>query len=126
MWKVGQVKLPMLAGFVYALAIVLIGALVTSSMLAFSDTKESSLPLYVYMVNGFALFIGGFVSGKRSGEKGWYYGGLTGLLYFLFMLLVSFLGFDAKMGMTQVYQLLMALACSAMGGIIGVNMSEKK
>lgn len=126
MWKVEPVKLPMLAGFVYALAIVLIGALVTSSLLAFSNTKESSLPLYVYMVNGLALFVGGFVSGKRSGEKGWYYGGLTGLLYFLFMLLVSFLGFDAKMGMTQVYQLLMALACSAMGGIIGVNMSGKK
>ncbi|WCN38594.1 TIGR04086 family membrane protein [Aneurinibacillus uraniidurans] len=126
MWKMEPVKLPMLAGFVYALAIVLIGALVTSSLLAFSGTKESSLPLYVYMVNGLALFVGGFVSGKRSGEKGWYYGGLTGLLYFLFMLLVSFLGFDAKMGMTQVYQLLMALACSAMGGIIGVNMSGKK
>lgn len=126
MWKMGQVKLPMLAGFIYALSIVLIGALVTSSMLALSGTREASLPMYVYTVNGLALFVGGFVSGKRSGEKGWYYGGLTGLLYFLFMLLVSFLGFDAKLGMTQVYQMSMALACSAMGGIIGVNVSGKK
>ncbi|NME98965.1 TIGR04086 family membrane protein [Aneurinibacillus aneurinilyticus] len=120
-----RLKLPMLAGFIYTFIIVFLGAIVVSFMLAFTDTRESTLPSAVYTVNGLALFVGGFVSGKRGGEKGWYYGGMTGILYFLFVVLISFLGFDAKLGLNHLYYLLLAFLVAAFGGIIGVNLSRK-
>ncbi|MBN6186481.1 TIGR04086 family membrane protein [Aneurinibacillus sp. BA2021] len=125
MLKLGEIKLPMLAGFIYTFVIVFLGAIITSLLLAFTETRETSLSTTVYIVNGVALFVGGFVSGKRGGEKGWYYGGMTGVLYFLFILLLSFLGFDAKLGMGHLYSLLFAFHVAAFGGIIGVNLSKK-
>lgn len=125
MLKMDRLKLPMLAGFIYTFIIVFLGAIITSFMLAFTDTRESTLPSVVYTVNGLALFVGGFVSGKRGGEKGWYYGGMTGILYYLFIVLISFLGFDAKLGLSHLYYLLFAFLVAAFGGIIGVNLSKK-
>ncbi|GEN33073.1 TIGR04086 family membrane protein [Aneurinibacillus danicus] len=125
MLKMSQIKLPMLAGFIYTFTIVLLGAVVTSLILAFTETRESSLPTVVYTVNGLALFVGGFVSGKRGGMKGWYYGGMTGILYSIFITLLSFLGFDAKLGISSLYHLLLAFLVAAVGGIIGVNLSKK-
>lgn len=125
MLKMDRLKLPMLAGFIYTFIIVFLGAIVVSFMLAFTDTRESTLPSAVYTVNGLALFVGGFVSGKRGGEKGWYYGGMTGILYFLFVVLISFLGFDAKLGLNHLYYLLLTFLVAAFGGIIGVNLSRK-
>jgi putative membrane protein (TIGR04086 family) len=103
----------------------LFGAVITSFVLAFTGTRESSLSTLVYTVNGLALFVGGFVSGKRGGERGWYYGGMSGILYYVFVLLLSFLGFNAKLGVSNLYYLLLAFLVAAVGGIIGVNLSKK-
>jgi putative membrane protein (TIGR04086 family) len=125
MLKISQVKLPVVAGFIYTFVIVFIGAVLFSLILAFTGTREASLPTFVYAVNGLALFFGGFVSGKRGGEKGWYYGGMTGLFYYLFVLLLSFLGFDAKFGVSHLYSLLLSFLIAAIGGIIGVNITKR-
>jgi putative membrane protein (TIGR04086 family) len=123
--KVNQIKFPMLAGFIYTFVIVFLGAVFISLALSFTGTRESSLSTFVYVVNGFALFVGGFVSGKRAGKKGWYYGGMTGVLYYVFILLLSFLGFEAKLSISHLYSLLFTSLFAALGGIIGVNLAKK-
>ncbi|WCK53614.1 TIGR04086 family membrane protein [Aneurinibacillus sp. Ricciae_BoGa-3] len=125
MFKVERFKPPILSGIMYAVCIVVAGSILTSLILAFSSVKESSLPTFVYTFNILALFSGGFTSGKRAGEKGWYYGGMTGLLYYLCIVLFSFLGYNAAFGLHNLYYAALAFAIAALGGIIGVNLSHK-
>jgi putative membrane protein (TIGR04086 family) len=110
-----------LTGLLYTLGLVLIGALLATLLLSFTSMREGSLSYFTYVINAIGLLTGGFVTGRRCGGKGWYYGGLTGLTYFLFVLLIGFLGFDAPMQWGTLLFLLGAFAIAGVGGILGVN-----
>lgn len=110
-----------LTGLLYTLGLVLIGALLAALLLSFTTMRESSLPYFTYVINVIGLLTGGFVTGRRCGGKGWYYGGVTGLTYFLFVLLIGFLGFDAPMQWATFLYLMGAFAIAGLGGILGVN-----
>ncbi len=116
-----RISSPLLSGLLYSFVCLGLAALILSAILTFSGMKESSLPDYVYFIHCLSLFIGGFVSGKRAGLKGWYHGGITGLSYGLIIILSSFLGFDSGFHMQTAIFLLVCLVVGALGGMIGVN-----
>lgn len=116
-----RVSNPILSGLCHAFVWMFIGALVLSFFLWMSGMREQDLSTYTYVVHGLSLLIGGFIAGKRSGEKGWYYGGLTGIVYGLLVLLIGFLALDASVNWKDSLQLLSAFLLSALGGIFGVN-----
>lgn len=112
------------AGLLYTLGLVLVGALIVALLLSFTSIRESSLPYFTYVINTIGLLVGGYVTGRRCGGKGWYYGGLTGLFYFLLVLLIGFLGFDAPMQWGTLLYLIGAFVMASIGGIFGVNASS--
>ncbi|NBI29746.1 TIGR04086 family membrane protein [Chengkuizengella marina] len=113
---------PMLSGIFYAFVALAILTLITSIILKFSSMKESSLDTYVYLIHGLSLFIGGFISGRGKGTKGWYYGGLLGTVYCILILMISFLGFDSLILTTKSMMfLVLSFLLGAIGGIFGVN-----
>ncbi|GGH48344.1 putative membrane protein (TIGR04086 family) [Paenibacillus sp. JGP012] len=112
---------PILSGLCHAFVWMFIGALILSFFLWMSGMREQDLSTYTYVVHGLSLIIGGFIAGKRSGEKGWYYGGLTGIVYGLLVLLIGFLALDASFNWKDSLQLLSAFVLAAFGGIFGVN-----
>jgi putative membrane protein (TIGR04086 family) len=113
-------------GLLYTLGLVLTGALLAALLLSFTNIRESTLPYFTYTINALGLLLGGYVTGRRCGGKGWYYGGLTGLSYFLLVLLIGFLGFDATMQWSTLLYLLGAFVTAAVGGIFGVNSVSKR
>jgi putative membrane protein (TIGR04086 family) len=110
----------------YTFSLVLIGSLITALLLAFTSLRESTLPYFTYTINVISLLVGGFITGRRCGGKGWYYGGLTGTAYFLFVLLIGFLGFNVPLQFSTLFYLLGAFMIAAVGGVIGVNSSAKR
>ena len=90
-----RVSNPILSGLCQAFVWMFIGAFILSLFLWMSGMREQDLSLYTYVVHGLSLLVGGFVAGKSSGEKGWYYGGITGIVYGLLVLLIGFLALDA-------------------------------
>jgi putative membrane protein (TIGR04086 family) len=115
-----------ITGLLYTLGMVLVCALITALLLSFTNLRESSLPYFTYGINVASLLLGGFVTGRGCGGKGWYYGGLTGLSYFLLVLLIGFLGFDTPMKWVTLLYLLGAFLIGAIGGIFGVNYTSKR
>ncbi len=115
-----------ITGLVSTFGLVLIGSLITALLLAFTSLREGTLPYFTYTINVISLLVGGFITGRRCGGKGWYYGGLTGAAYFLLVLLVGFLGFDAPMQFSSLFYLLGAFIVAAAGGVIGVNSTTKR
>ncbi|WP_244865184.1 TIGR04086 family membrane protein [Xylanibacillus composti] len=119
-----RVTSPLPAGLLYAFATMILCTLLVSLLLVFTSMREQSLSLYVYLIHGAALLCGGLTAGKRSGFKGWYFGGVTGLLYALLIVLVSFLGFDAGWSIHTGILAVMSFLIGAVGGMIGVNLRK--
>ncbi len=122
--KVDQGKpsaFPLLSGLFYAFLWMGLAAFVISMLLLLTGMKEQSLTLYAYLIHGWSTLAGGFVSGRKSGSKGWYIGGMLGILYAIAVILISFLGFDAPIRLSTLYLPALAFTLGALGGMVGVN-----
>lgn len=86
--------------------------------LRFSDTMIHVGMVVVYLLSAFT---GGFYLGKKTGEKKYLWGILSGFLYFLILLLLSF----GMNGMTLVHggSTLTVLVLCSVGGMLGGMMS---
>ncbi|MEN1987874.1 TIGR04086 family membrane protein [Paenibacillus hubeiensis] len=115
---------PILSGLCHAFVWMFLGALILSCFLWMTDMQEQDLSRYTYIVHAVSLLIGGFLAGKRSGEKGWYHGGITGIIYGVIVLLIGFLALDAVINWKDGLQLASAFVISALGGIFGVNIRK--
>lgn len=113
---------PLLAGVVFSIIWLAAGALLLSLMLHFSSMKESELGTYSLIVHSVSALAGGFTSGKRSERKGWYNGGMLGLIYGIIVMIVSFLAANAAPSWNSAIILGAALLAGALGGMIGVNL----
>ncbi|WP_028775579.1 TIGR04086 family membrane protein [Shimazuella kribbensis] len=112
---------PMVAGQMILWAFIFVLSLITALFLRFSSLETSSLPTITFCINAVSLLSAGFISGKRSGKKGWYYGGLQGIIYTLLIWLVAFLAFDTSMRVDPLIFGIFAFGIGALGGIFGVN-----
>ncbi|WP_139990956.1 TIGR04086 family membrane protein [Paenibacillus paridis] len=115
---------PLLAGVLFSIIWLAIGALLLSLLLHFTDMKESSLSTNALLIHGFASLAGGFTTGRRSESKGWYNGAILGLLYGAAVILISFLASNAPISLHSAVVLGAALLTGAFGGMIGVNMKK--
>ena len=71
----------------------------------------------VYIIYGLSCFFGGFLSGKQLKTRRFLWGGLSGLLYFGILLLLSLLlGKGIQSGLSR---LLLSLGLCAGSGVIG-------
>lgn len=116
-----RITSPLLSGLLNALITLVLGAVVLSMLLAWTDMKEQSLSLWAYVVHALASCFGGMGSGKRAVSKGWYHGGLLGLLYSVLVVLAGFLGADAEMKFETLIVPAVSLFGGMLGGMIGVN-----
>ncbi|WP_138752374.1 TIGR04086 family membrane protein [Paenibacillus sinopodophylli] len=116
---------PLLAGVLFSIIWLAAGALLLSFLLHFTSMKESSLATNALLVHGFASLAGGFTSGRRSENKGWYNGGLLGFIYGAIVIIISFLASDASLSLHSALLLGLSLLAGAFGGIIGVNMKKQ-
>lgn len=116
--KVGK---PILTGLMYTLVMVLASAFIFALLLYFTSLSDSHLPLISYIITGTSLTVGGFVSGKKAGAKGWYYGGVTGAIYGVLLAIIGFLAFNAAFTLRDLSLAVLSFLFGALGGILGVN-----
>lgn len=114
-------KSPLLLGQLYIWSLVLLGSFLIALLIRYTSLEMDALPIIAYLINALALLIGGFASGRRSQQRGWYYGGLQGIIYALLVMLIGFLAFDSAMVINPILFALSSFGISAIGGIIGVN-----
>lgn len=110
-----------LPGLWYAFLWMMIGALVLSLLLKWSSLEEQDLTTWTYIVHAFSLLAGAFVSGKRSTRKGWHQGALTGILYVILLIIISFLALDSSLKGADLLYFIPAFLIGAIGGIFGKN-----
>lgn len=121
--RIGKVRIssPVFSGLVWSCIWLGIGALLLSALLAVGPLREDGMLPWVFGVHGAASMAGGFVSARRSGRKGWYFGAVSGVVYALLVVLASFLAIDTDWSLRIAALLGVTCLTGAFGGMIGVN-----
>lgn len=115
---------PLLSGLVYSMIFMIFGTLMISLIMLATNVQETSLFGYTMSIHGVSMFIGGIVSGKRSGTRGWYHGGMLGIFYCLIVAIVGFLAYDTGITEQTLYLLGLTFGTGALGGMLGVNLKK--
>ncbi|MBU9720695.1 MULTISPECIES: TIGR04086 family membrane protein [Bacillaceae] len=110
-----------LYGILTILILVILASLVSSTILRFTSIEEGNFTWILLGFSFLAVFVGGFISGGRSGQKGWLAGGTTAVLYTLVIFFVQFLGFNEAFDAQQWLIHSGYLIAAVFGGIFGVN-----
>ena len=80
---------------------------------------EQQINVAVYGVYVIACLFGGFLAGKASLSRRFFWGMLTGILYFAVLFAVSWLMNLERMPIPELTQTATVLACCAVGGTAG-------
>jgi putative membrane protein (TIGR04086 family) len=112
---------PLFSGIVYAFITMAICSLLFSFVLTLTKQSEDTLPFFVYLIHALSIFIGSYVCGKRTDHKGWYHGGILGLVYAVIIILIGFLSFNNGISLHTIFLIIVAYLLGALGGILGVN-----
>lgn len=112
---------PVLHGLIYAFAVALAAILLTAMLVSWTSISEGKLPVITYLINLAAVVTGSFTAARRSGEKGWYYGGLTGLFYAVLITILGLVTVAASFTLHNLVQIAILSAIGGLGGMIGVN-----
>ncbi len=86
--------------------------------------NESVLFWVTLIVGLLSLFMGGLVAGMKGKERGWLIGGLTGVGFTLFVVLVQYLGYQQGLSLEQALYHLGYILAALTGGVIGVNLTN--
>lgn len=98
----------------------------SACIMAYTNISDTVMPILVYTSVGISVFAGSMMLGRKVKQKGYIYGAIFGFIFFSIIYLftvVSFKGFFANA--TAGIYLLTSIVSSALGGILGVNMSGK-
>lgn len=117
-----------IAGEIHGFLVALFTALILGSVLAlivyWSPLKETLLDPLADFTLMISVFIGGWYSAYRAGNRGLVRGVIIGLLFFTLMLLVTLVVNPALVSFGSfIKDLLFAVACGGLGGILGVGMA---
>ena len=117
------------AGEIRGFLVALMSALVLGSVLAlivyWSPLKETLLDPLADFTLMISVFIGGWYSAYHAGNRGLVRGVIIGLLFFTLMLLITLAVNPALVSLGSVIKdLLFALTCGGLGGILGVGMAD--
>ncbi|QQE77457.1 TIGR04086 family membrane protein [Alicyclobacillus sp. SO9] len=116
---------PLLYGLAWSLFYAVIGTIFIGIWAHYSNLYPSTVIVSIYVVHGIAIFIGSLTASRHSGVRGWFYGGITALMYCAVMVVIGFVVYNTFMldapGLLRICILTLV---GAFSGMIGVNTSH--
>lgn len=110
-----------LYGILTILILVIVASFISSMLLRFTSMQEGNFTWILLGFSFLAVFCGGFISGGRSGQKGWLAGATTAILYSVVIFLVQYLGYNQGFDTQQLAVHSGYVIVAILGGIFGVN-----
>jgi len=120
--RVSSVPALICRGLLVALLFSFIFLVLCTVALYLSPLSEAFIPYLIFGGTLLGILLGSIYVGKRTEEKGWLRGGLTGLFYVLALLVLCYLfgvGFGA--GFNIVTKFFLGFFFGTLGGILGIN-----
>lgn len=111
----------------YVTIIFILFGIIYTSLIYFKtlNANYSNIRTITYIAGGIVFFIYGFISGKLEKQNGWLAGLSSSLILLIIILIINFFC-HTQINLLFIGKLLSYLLCSMSGGIIGVNIGNKK
>lgn len=91
----------------------------------FDILNPSILKVLKIIISIIAMFIGGFIIGKKSDKKGYLEGIKLGIIYIIIIFLLSILGLS-NFKFSKLLFYLMLILSSSIGSMFGINKNTKE
>lgn len=109
-------------GSVIAIVLSLIFLTIYAAILSFTSVSETTMVPVVLVLTGISILIGSSMSSISIKKQGIINGGLVGLIYVLFLYVVSSIaGIGFGLNMNAIIMLVVGVITGMIGGVIGVN-----
>lgn len=99
---------------------------IMASILAIGNIPAAIISPITVIFLAIGSFSGGFISAKIYGEKGILCGTISGIIFFIFILIFGALFEKSGFGTQAITKAVMVIVASALGGITGVNYIKRK
>lgn len=116
---------PVLQGLISAFVVAILAVLLTAVLVTWTSIREANVPTITYVINVIAVVIGSFSAARKEGQRGWYFGGMTGLLYSTLITLIGIMLAASTFTFHHVVQIIILSLIGGFGGMIGVNLGRK-
>ncbi|MGD9677276.1 MAG: TIGR04086 family membrane protein [Vulcanibacillus sp.] len=120
-----QTSHPILIGLTYTIVLVIIATFIFAFIIYFTALSDNNISILSLVSTTLSVMIGGFISGKKAGKKGWLYGGTIGFIYAIILGIITFLAFNVNIDLRYLVLLAISTFSGALGGILGVNYGNK-
>lgn len=118
----GLRQFPVIYGTIWALIWAICANMIVFLWSNYGNATAGQLTVAAYVIHCTAVLFGGFRAARCASEKGWYYGGLTGLMYAIFMILIGLTVYNTfSMDAGGGFRTVLMILIGAFAGIIGVN-----
>ena len=110
-------------GVLISIILTFLFLLVFSALMIVFDISEEKYNFIFGLITIISLGIGSVISSKYNEKKGFVTGGTIGVLFFIFIfLLSSIIGGDMSFNQNELIKFLMYVFVGTISGILGVNM----
>ncbi|WP_067619588.1 TIGR04086 family membrane protein [Alicyclobacillus acidiphilus] len=115
-------SIPVVYGCLWGLFIALIGTLIVFLLAQYGGLQAGGVTVAAYITHCFAVLFGGIAAARQVESRGWFHGGLTGLLYALFMISIGLFVYNTfTMDASGLFRVLLMAVIGAFGGMIGTS-----
>lgn len=116
-------RFPILYGTAWSLFVAVIGTLAVSLWVQYSHISDVHLVALAYVIHCLAVLVGSVHAGRSTSDKGWFSGGVTGLVYAVLMIIIGVTLYNTfSIDKAGLFRVLLMVFIGAFGGIIGRNL----
>lgn len=91
-------------------------------LLAYTNINDNMMGTLIFVFTAISIFIGSTLLNRKIKKRGYLYGMIFGLIYFILIFTFSSLAFSTfNLNTTVLIYILMSITSGIVGGIIGVN-----
>ena len=107
--------------FIYMVSILLISTFVITILNYFNIFNGKVVTFFKIIIALISMFVGGFIMGKNSKQKGWLEGLKLGLIILLTLVLINYLILRQSFQVRNLIYYLILLSSVIFGSMIGIN-----
>lgn len=117
---------PLVLGVIVSFVASLICTLIMAGVYTWSNVSESTLPYTAYTINAVSALTGSIAAARGAKERGWYYGGMSALLFSAILAIVgSLVDWSAAFQAQTFIRIALLALIGAFGGVIGISLARR-
>lgn len=121
--KMNKNVIKVIKGSLFSIIISIIFLLIYASLLTYTNISETTMTPVVITISGISILIGSSISSFKIKKQGMLNGALVGLIYMLFIYILSSILITGFMVDTNsIIMIAVGMVAGMIGGIIGVNL----